>query len=420
MGCTISIQAEDKRDFEQPKPQPAPVVKVETTYKLVGGVPFAAGGFDTPMTQLIYDNTGSAKPTSDETMAYTALEKGAKLEYMEYTMPALGPNDVEIEVTHNGLCHTDIHMRDNDWGVSGYPFIGGHEVVGIVQYCGDGVTLLRPGMRVGVGWLKGSCNTCNHCGKGEQNICKNFYDGLIVGEGAFASENPCGGFARTIRVNEKFAFALPDEISSEQAAPLLCAGGTVWAPLRRYINRPDMEVGIAGIGGLGHLALKIAVALGANVTAISSSEKKRELAKKCGAQGYLNMSNEDERTAAVRKFDLILNTIPFEVDNQEYVNLVGFGGIYCVVGIPTNKIAVSVPEYVFFQKTVSGSIVAGCKDMTELFPFCVKHNILPEVVVTTMDKINECMEDVYSNKVPHRYVLTFDSKRESGGAGIQE
>jgi len=218
-------------------------------------------------------------PTSDETMAWTVPEKDGKLVLQSYTMPALGANDVQIRVTHNGLCHTDLHMKDNDWGISKYPLIPGHEVVGVVSHVGAEVSLLRPGQRVGVGWIKGSCGSCVHCNDGFQNHCKTCYKGLIVGVGAFKDEHPCGGFAQDVRVGEKFAFPLPEKLSSAQAAPLLCAGATVYNPIKSYVKK-GMKVAICGIGGLGHVAIQMAVAMGAEVTAVSSSSKKKRFCSK--------------------------------------------------------------------------------------------------------------------------------------------
>lgn len=367
-------------------------------------------------------------PDSNETWAWTVKEKGAPLEYCSHTMQELGDNDVQIKVTHNGLCHTDCHMRDNDWGVSDYPLVPGHEVVGEITHAGKSVTKVRVGQRVGVGWIKDSCGDCIDCKRDFQNTCRKGYDGLIVGVGTWSHPNPCGGFAENIRVNENFAFPIPKDLSSAHAAPLLCAGATVYNPIATHVKK-GMKVAVVGIGGLGHMALKMAVAItgGDNVTAVSTSDKKRDLAKKCGANGYITTKVDEkfeaeegnegcfnaEFKAAQGSFDIVLNTVPFKTDYSKHISLLGFGAKYILVGLPVDNVTCSIPALVFQGQQIIGSIVAGRKHMLELFEFCMEHKILPEVEETTMDQINVAMDDIMNNKIPFRYVLKHSEKKEA-------
>eukprot|EP01135_Chromosphaera_perkinsii_P001725 Nk52_evm102s208 gene=Nk52_evmTU102s208 len=344
------------------------------------------------------------------TKAWMAKEKHGELVYEDFSLSPLKDDQVEIQVTHNGLCHTDVVMADNEWGVSKFPLVPGHEVVGVVARCGPAVKGLKEGDRVGVGWIKGSCGKCEYCEEDRENICLNNYDGLIVGVGPFASEDPCGGYARSIRVNEKFAFLIPEGMKSEEAAPLLCAGSTVYSPLKRYLTKPGMKVGVVGIGGLGHLALKMALAMGADVYAISSSDKKKELVKQCGVpeENYINASDPAQVEKAKLTLDLVLNTVPCAMEYQPSLDMCRQNATYCMLGIPPINLPVFVPQMVFWQLHVVGSIVVGSQDMREMFTFCLKHNILPEVQVASMKEINRCFKEVRDNKIPFRYVLTFD------------
>lgn len=359
-------------------------------------------------------------PKKDTCGAWIAKEKNQELVWVEdWKLPTWGPDQIELEVTHNGLCHTDIHMRDNDHDVSSFPLCAGHEVIGVVKHVGKDVTKIKVGDRVGVGWIKGSCGECIKCQNDCQNVCFNNYNGLIVGNGYFKSEEPSGGFAERCRVNENFAYRIPKSIESEHAAPLMCAGATVWAPLRKYVleschGAKNMKIGVAGIGGLGHMALKIAVPMECEIYALSSSDRKRDLVKACGEKiNYVNMSVEKERDNA-RGLDFILNTIPFDNAHEKYIELLRHDGTYCAVGIPKQNITVSVPVIVFLQYHIVGSIVAGRDDMISMLDWCEKYKIAPEVVMKKMSEINECMDEVENNKVPHRFVLTFDKTTMAG------
>jgi len=330
--------------------------------------------------------------------AYAALKAGEPLQSWEYEPAPLGKFDIEIQITHNGLCHTDIHMRDNDWGISSYPLVPGHEVVGIVTQVGEDVTSLIVGDRVGFGWIRDACRHCDHCLQGEENICRNGYTGLILGHH--------GGFADKLRAPADFAYKIPDALDSASAAPLLCAGVTVYTPLRTYMTHPGMKVGVIGVGGLGHMAVKFAKAMGAEVTAFSTSPDKEDEAKEFGAHHFQVWKNGEEMKKANASQELIINTASSDINWETALNLVGNNGTVCLVGVPTSSITVPVTSLVFGQKSLTGSLVGGRRFMREMLNFSAVHNITPLLETMPLSQVNEAMNKVAANKARYRIVLT--------------
>lgn len=329
--------------------------------------------------------------------AYAALKVGEKLQPWEYEPEALEVDRVEIRVTHNGLCHTDLHMRDNDWGVSQFPLVAGHEIVGVVTEVGEKVTSLKKGDRVGVGWIRNSCRSCDYCLQGEENICRQGYKALIVGN--------YGGFADRLRVTADFVYKIPDALDSASAAPLLCAGITVYAPLRTYIKHPGMKVGVMGIGGLGHLAIKFARAMGAEVTAFSTSPDKEAQAKEFGAHHYQKWGTAEEMAAVTGTLDLIVCTISAETDWDLAFSLLANNGVLCFVGIPVSSLNVPLIPLIFGQKSVVGSVVGGRRFMREMLEFAAINQIKPAIETMPLSQVNEAMDKVAANKARYRIVL---------------
>ena len=329
--------------------------------------------------------------------AYAALQAREKLQPYSYQPAPLQVDDIEIRVTHNGLCHTDLHMRDNDWGVSQFPLVAGHEVVGVVTEVGEKVTHLQKGDRVGVGWIRNSCRTCDHCLQGEENICRQGYTGLIVGNH--------GGFADRLRVNASFTYKIPDALDSASAAPLLCAGITVYTPLRTYIKHPGTKVGVMGIGGLGHLAIKFARAMGAEVTAFSTSADKADQAKEFGAHHYQKWGTAEEMKALEGTLDLVVCTISAETDWNLAFSLLANNGVLCFVGIPVSSLNVPLIPLIFGQKSVVGSIVGGRRFMEEMLEFAAINQIKPMIEIMPLSQINEAMDKVAANQARYRIVL---------------
>jgi uncharacterized zinc-type alcohol dehydrogenase-like protein len=329
--------------------------------------------------------------------AYSALHPGERLQPWEYEPEPLKPGDIEIRVTHNGLCHTDIHMRDNDWGVSQFPLVPGHEVVGIVTQIGEGVTSLNIGDRVGFGWIRNSCRVCDYCLQGEENVCRNGFEGLIVGH--------YGGFADRLRASADFAYKIPESLDSASAAPLLCAGITVYTPLRTYIKHPNTKVGVLGIGGLGHLAIKFARAMGAEVTAFSTSPNKEEEAQEFGAHHFQKWGTSEEMKAVLGKFDLIISAVSSPIDWDVAFSLLAHNGVLCFVGIPVSTLNIPLIPLIFGQKVVAGSVVGGRKFMREMLDFAAINQIKPMVEIMPLSQVNEAMDKVLANQARYRIVL---------------
>ena len=331
--------------------------------------------------------------------SYAALEPKTKLQVWQYEPAPLKNDEIEVQVTHNGLCHTDIHMRDNDWGVSKFPLVAGHEVVGIVTEVGEDVTNLKKGDRVGLGWIRNSCRGCYHCLQGEENVCKQGFEGLIVGNH--------GGFADKVRSPADFAYKIPDALDSASAAPLLCAGITVYTPLRTYIKYPGMKVGIVGIGGLGHLAIKFARAMGAEVTVLSSSADKATEAKKFGAHHFYQWGSDEAKDVA-GSLDLLLSTSSAELDWDLAFSLLGNNGTLCFLGIPVSSINVPLIPLIFGQKSVVGSVVGGRRFMQEMLDFAAVNQIKPMIQTMPLSQVNKAMDMVLAGKARYRIVLVSD------------
>ncbi|MBD2137252.1 NAD(P)-dependent alcohol dehydrogenase [Anabaena sp. FACHB-1237] len=329
--------------------------------------------------------------------AYASLKPGEKLQQWEYEPTPLGPHDIEIQVTHNGLCHTDIHMRDNDWNVSKFPLVAGHEVVGKITQIGNDVNYFNIGDRVGVGWIRNSCRRCSACLRGEENVCRQGYTGLIVGNH--------GGFANKLRTTADFAYKIPDNLDSASAAPLLCAGITVYTPLRTYIKNPGMKVGVIGIGGLGHLAIKFARAMGAEVTAFSTSVSKEAEAKSFGAHHFYNWNDAEKMQQISGSQDLILSAGSSEIDWDKAFKLLANNGVFCLVGLPVSTLNIPLLSLVFGQKSVVGSVVGGRRFMNEMLEFAAINQIMPMVETMPLSHINAAMDKVANNQARYRIVL---------------
>lgn len=324
-----------------------------------------------------------------------------KFQLFEYEPRPLGPKDIDIKVTHNGLCHTDIHMRDDDWGVTAYPLIPGHEVVGVVAAKGADVSF-EVGERVGFGWIRDSCRCCLNCLRGNENLCEAGYTGLIVGAGNF------GGFQPVMRAPADFAYKIPDALSSAEAAPLLCAGITVYAPLRKFLHRPGMRVAVLGVGGLGHLGLQFAAAMGAEVTALARQADKANEAKTLRADAFL--TTDEALSKRKNHFDIILNTASGAVDSAAVLGMLRADGVLIQCGIPGGNAQITVPlqDIVFNQKAVAGSVVGGRAEMQEMLDFAAAKGIKPMIETYKLSNINEAMDRVASGKARYRVVMETD------------
>jgi len=346
-----------------------------------------------------------------ERVGYAVHEKGQALRALRFKVHATpGDRELDILVTHNGLCHTDLHMRDDDWHISGYPFIPGHEVVGVVQAVGAGVSssCAKVGQRVGVGWLKDSCRCCSACVRGEENLCAAGYTDLIVGA------KSVGGFVDILRVPADFAFALPDALPSAAAAPLLCAGLTVYAPLARWV-RPGARVAVVGIGGLGHLALQFCNALGGVATAVDIDASKQEEALRFGAVDFIHLQDflanaAQPGLALCGRYDVILNTAAASLEVAPLLRALANNGTLVQLGLPGGDVKMAVPllDLVFGQKRVVGSVVGGRAEMRAMLDLAAAKDVRPQVELAKLSDVNAQMTRVTEGKARYRVVMETD------------
>jgi alcohol/geraniol dehydrogenase (NADP+) len=328
--------------------------------------------------------------------AFAALAAKQALNPYAYDATPLRSVDAEIEISHCGICHSDLHLIDDDWSVSKYPLVPGHEIVGRVSAVGSDCAL-RVGQRVGVGWQRSACLDCAECRRGDENLC-------------FLQEATCvghmGGFADRIRVDGRFVFALPESLDSAATAPLLCGGVTVFAPMRRWGVRASTRVGVIGIGGLGHLALRFLSAMGCEPTAFTSSSDKRQEASKLGAHAVSSSTNGREILAHKNQFDFLLCTVPARLDWISYLQTLKPGGILCLVGAPPGLMQFPAAQLLTGQRVICGSDIGSPAAVREMLAFAAGHGIGAEVEVLPMGEANLAIGRVRENRVRYRMVLT--------------
>jgi alcohol/geraniol dehydrogenase (NADP+) len=322
---------------------------------------------------------------------------GAHLLPYKFDPGELQPNDVEIKISHCGVCHSDIALIDNDWGFSKYPFIPGHEIVGTVVAVGANVRDRKTGERVGVGWQADSCGICEWCRQGDEHLCAQSQP-TCVGRN--------GGFADRIRVNSRFAIPVPEGLESETVAPLLCGGITVYTPLRNHGVRPSSRVGVIGIGGLGHIGVQFARAFGAEVTAFSTSKDKEAEAKSLGAHQFVNTRDTGALKKVAGSFDFLLSTVSADQDWQGYVNALRPKGMMCVVGVPPSPIQVQASSLIGQQRAISGSPSGSPRDLHEMLDVAARHGVRAITERFAMGKANDAVAKVKKNQIRYRAVLT--------------
>ena len=333
--------------------------------------------------------------------AYAALEAGGKLEPFEYDPGPLDDHDVEISVDYCGICHSDLSMLNNEWGMTQYPFVPGHEVAGKISAVGKHVSKFSIGDRVGLGWHSGYCNDCNTCLEGDHNLCSSA-QGTLFGRH--------GGFADKVRAQAASVVALPDELSSEKAGPLFCGGVTVYNPMVQFDLKPTAKVAVIGIGGLGHMALKFLNAWGCEVTAFTSTEAKRTEALELGAHKTLNSRDSDELAAAANSFDLILSTVNVKLDWGSYVQTLRPKGRLHFLGAVIEPVELSVFALMGAQRSVSSSPVGSPAVIAQMLEFAARHGIEPEVEVFDINDVNAAIERLENGSPRYRVVLKNNAK----------
>ena len=322
---------------------------------------------------------------------------GARLVPYRYEPGELQAKEVEVKITHCGVCHSDIALIDNDWGNSKYPFIPGHEIVGTVSAVGEDVKDRKVGERVGIGWQADSCGICEWCRQGDEHLCASAQP-TCVGRN--------GGYADAVRVNSRFAIPVPEGLDSENVAPLLCGGITVYSPLRKHGVGPFSRVGVVGIGGLGHLGLQFAKAFGAEVTALSTSKDKEAEALELGATGFVNTRDTAELKKVAGSFDLLLSTVSADQDWQSLVNSLRPKGTLCIVGVPPSPITLQAFPLISGQRAVAGSPIGSPRDLHEMLGVAARHGVKAITERFAMAKANDAIAKVKKGKVRYRAVLT--------------
>jgi uncharacterized zinc-type alcohol dehydrogenase-like protein len=339
-----------------------------------------------------------------KTNAIHAPSAGAPLEPTTIDRRELRPNDVLIDIQYAGICHSDIHQAREEWGKAIFPMVPGHEIAGVVAAVGSEVTRHKVGDRVGVGCMVDSCGECANCQAGMEQYCAKGNVQTYNGVG-FDGEPTYGGYSQQVVVQEKFVCGIPEGISLEVAAPLLCAGITTYSPLNKWNAGPGKKVAVVGLGGLGHMAVKIAAAMGAEVTVLSQSLKKQEDGFKLGAQHYYATSDENTFKELRGSFDIILNTVSAEIPVDSYLGLLNVNGAMVNVGAPSTPLSYNAFSLIGGNKTLAGSLIGGIPETQEMLDFCAKHNIGAEVEVISADEVNEAYERVLGSDVRYRFVI---------------
>jgi len=339
------------------------------------------------------------------TRGYAVLKEGAPLEPYSFNRREQRANDVAFDITHAGICHSDIHTARSEWGSPLLPLVPGHEIVGIVTAVGPETTKFAIGDRIGVGVFVDSCGTCENCLKGLQNYCAEGMTGTYNGLERDGVTPALGGYSNKFVINENYAVKIPANLDLAAVAPLLCAGITLYSPLRHWNVKPGMKVGIIGLGGLGHMGVKLAAAMGANVTVFSHSQSKEADAKAFGAHNFVLTKDENFFEPHKESFDLILNTVSAEIDINSYLHLLKTDGTLVVIGLPGKPYAVNVFNLLRLRRSIAGSMIGGMPELQEMLDFCGEHSIVSEVEVIKADYINEAYERTIASDVRYRFVI---------------
>ncbi len=342
------------------------------------------------------------------TKGYAALAAKADLKPYHFERRDPKDHDVVIDIKFCGVCHSDIHQVRDEWGGSVFPMVPGHEIVGVVSRVGPKVTRYKMGDRVGVGCFVDSCRQCECCKKGYEQFCdkgmvqtynSQYYDG----------ERTMGGYSNMIVVDENYVLRLPDALPMDASAPLLCAGITLYSPLKHWQAGPGKRVGIIGLGGLGHMGVKIGHAMGAEVTVLSQTLKKQADGKRLGADHFLATSDPNTFKSHKNYFDLIINTVAANIDINSYLDLLRMDGTMVVVGIPSDPMPVGAFSLIFGRHRLAGSGIGGMAETQEMLDFCGKHGIVSDIELIKIQQINEAYERVVKSDVRYRFVIDMAS-----------
>ena len=345
--------------------------------------------------------------------AYCACEAHGTLLPKQFERRELRADDVAIDIAYCGVCHSDVHQVNNDWNNTVYPCVPGHEIVGHVTAVGPAVTRYKPGDRVAVGCMVDSCGDCEACRQGQEQHCTQGLTATYNGKDRVTGENTLGGYANRIVVREKFVLRVPESLDFRHVAPLLCAGITVWTPMREHGVGPGTRVAVVGLGGLGHMGVKLAVALGAQVTVITSSASKTDDALALGAHQVLLSTDQKSMMAALNGFDFILDTIPTRHNVNPYLMLLARHGALVVVGAIDLLEPVHGGLLIRNNRKLAGSLIGGLPATQDLLDFCAVHQVLPDCELIAMSDINTAYARMQANDVKYRFVVDMASMRHA-------
>jgi uncharacterized zinc-type alcohol dehydrogenase-like protein len=341
--------------------------------------------------------------------SYAAMSANTPLEAYNFERRAVGPDDVQIDILFCGVCHSDLHQVKNEWGGSQYPMVPGHEIVGTVLSVGANVTKFKVGDLAGVGVMVDSCKTCKTCAQDLEQYCEEGFVGTYNNKERNSDKITMGGYSTKIVVDEYYTFKIAPTLPLAAVAPLLCAGITTYSPLVYAGVKKGMKVAVVGLGGLGHMGVKFAVSFGAEVTVISTSPSKEADAKKLGATHFLVSTDKEAMSKYSSYFDVVLDAISANHDYTTYLNLLGIDGKLMVVGLPIESPKVQPFSLVTNRRSVIGSCIGGMKETQEMLDYCAEHNIVSEIEVIPMQKINEAYDRMLKGDVKYRFVIDLAS-----------
>mmetsp|Transcript_15055 Transcript_15055/g.24934 ORF Transcript_15055/g.24934 Transcript_15055/m.24934 type:complete len:358 (+) Transcript_15055:67-1140(+) len=350
--------------------------------------------------------TDFSAPTQSKCMAF--MTPGGQATPHEITRRACGPNDIVIEIKFAGICHSDIHTARDEWGKAAYPLVPGHEIAGPIVAVGAAVKGFEVGEIGGVGCMVDSCRDCGSCRRGDEQYCDSGAVFTYNSKFKYAVENggdTYGGYSKHIVVDAAFALKMPPSLDLAAATPLLCAGITVYSPMINFGLQPHMKFGVAGLGGLGHMALKLGHAFGCHTTCISRGTAKKETALAMGADAYIDSTSAEEFKAAAGSLDFIISTISAEYDITSYLNLLKPSGKFIVVGVPPGRVPLKMGTLIHSRRTLAGSLIGGIRETQDMLDFCGRHNITCDIELITADRINEAYDRTVASDVKYRFVI---------------
>lgn len=339
------------------------------------------------------------------TKAFAARSAGAPLGAFNFERRDPGPLDVVIDISHCGVCHTDIHFVNNDLGMSLYPMVPGHEIVGKVTAVGRSVKRLKAGDTAGVGCLVDSCRDCSACASGLEQYCQK---GFVLTYSSYEKDGKTvtqGGYSTKIVVDERFVVNVSPKLPADKAAPLLCAGITTYSPFRHWKVGSGQRVAILGLGGLGHMGVKFAAAFGADVTVLSTSPAKKADALRLGAHDFVLTTDDAQVKRAAGQFDFILDTVAAAHDYGAYVAMLKTDGVLICVGLPPDPIQIPAPSLIFARKSIAGSVIGGLPETQEMLDYCAAKNITADVEVIPIQQINDAYKRMLRGDVKYRFVI---------------